>query len=353
MNHAASTHDVKVDYLPEAGLEDPKFVSLSEKFYGKGQYASRKARLEHFSAFLDFRCCVAIVDGDYVGQSCAYKTYAIAEGKRREFWWAVDTFVLSECRGKGIGKKLQEKLHQDIPNFSTAWYSPINGIIKRKYGADDIFGYRLMYYPVSCLFSMALDACWRKIFKRPFPVRLSLPSFYSRLNSLMSLKRLRRCEVEEHRVQDMAEHDFAFIAESMKGYDFYIERSPEFLRWRYTAMPYGIHLYRIKQEGKQVAFAACSDPHPSGFCGAPVQVVTIYELLIAPDVSLNRKDVMFLLSEQFRKQGKHVDGIYSSLDTSYMGRVCYPVSPRLVLSTLRGKFKNPYFTFADQDLDQI
>ena len=97
-----------------------------------------------------------------VGQASAFKVTAIIEGKEQALYWGCDTFLLQEYRGYGIGKTLQKIMHETCPNFSSAWYSPINGIIKRKCGCFDLMELRFTYYPVSYFMGMMWPACYPK-----------------------------------------------------------------------------------------------------------------------------------------------------------------------------------------------
>lgn len=355
MPPADSKRDIKVEcsYLSLEELKNEDFVEFSEKFFGKGSFANRFARMRYFASLYDFRCLSARMDGRYMGQTCGYKAYAVANGNRQELWWSFDTFVLAESRGMGIGKMLQAKLHRDLPNFTSAWYSPINGIIKRKCGANAIFEMHMAYYPVSRLWTVIADALCRKLFKKPFPLSLPLPYFYSKLNAAFRKRLLRAHELREISLADLQESDFRFISESLKKYDFYIERSPEFIRWRYSEMPRGVRLYKILHDGELCAFAACSLSHAGSYRAARVQVSCIYDLIIGEHAELTDRDVMVLLADAFRQKGEKLDGFLSSLPTRYHGKIHYPLAPIEVLSTNQGKYRHPYFTYADQDLDQI
>lgn len=355
MPSADSKQSIKVEcsYIPSEGLEEQKYSDFLQKCYGHDCAAFRISRMRHFAALDDFRCCIASVDNQYVGQSCAYKTYAIAHGERHEFWWSIDTIVLPESRGMGVGKKLQGKLHSDLPNFSSAWYSPINGIIKKRCGAHGLFGIHMAYYPVSRFFSIISHLLCLKFLKRRMTFIPKLPFLYSTLNFLFKRKDKKQYTVQEVSHADLGKDDFAFIAQSLRQYDFYIERSPRFLHWQYKEMMHGVHLFRILKDEKQCGFVACSSVHNSSFYGVPISAVSIYELLTDPDSSLSRKGAMSLITNVFRSRNEYFDGFLSTVDVNYLGKLYYPLSYRSVLSTLPGEYINPYFTYADQDLDQL
>ncbi|MDE6652349.1 MAG: GNAT family N-acetyltransferase, partial [Paramuribaculum sp.] len=134
---------IEYHYLDD--IESAEYKALLEEYYGN-QWHSRYERVLWYKKHTELNILVATDNGKIVGQSSVYKDTAIVKGKPEIIWWSVDTFVLKSERGKGIGKALQAKLHQDFNAISSIWYSRANGIIKIKCGAKQILQRKQCYY---------------------------------------------------------------------------------------------------------------------------------------------------------------------------------------------------------------
>ena len=143
---------IELIYLSENKISMEKYYELLHTYYNKNEISDRIKRVNWYLQKGDnFRILLALVNGELIGQTCAYKCTAVFNGKEIDWWWGVDNFVIKSMRGKGIGKKLQEKLHKDLINFSSAWYSPSNGHIKRKLGSSPFCKINFNYYPINSL----------------------------------------------------------------------------------------------------------------------------------------------------------------------------------------------------------
>ena len=356
--------DSKPEYyfLEEKDLESQEFI----EFTNSGEYKKFKhckeeddlyerqmVKIRYYQSCYDLKILCAKIDGRIVGQSCALKAYAIAKGERVEWWWSVDTFLMKACRGKGIGKQLQKILHDTLPNFSSAWYTPDNERVKKKCGAHGIGAIDFAYYPISTSLFIFGDLAFRKLFKRPIPFRISIPYMYSSLNGLFLNTKLKDYTVTEIPYDKMGDDVAEFMESALSSKDFHIERSLHFLKWRYSFLPAGYQMLRIEKEGKTEAIVTFSNVYNSRFDEAPIKGVTIYDMVISPESKLTKKQLLIYIANRFRKQHAKVDGFQMLDNFRYFGRWRYPFHSSPILTTLPGDYQDVYLTFADQDMYQI
>lgn len=362
MKYMKNGKEIELFFLSEddfSSQEFKDFVNSDEyrKFMHTGiatdLYKLRMKRFDLYRSYYDLKVLGVRVNGSFVGQSCAFKSVAIVNGEKREWWWGADMYLFEECRGLGIGKALQEKLHYELPNFSSAWYTPINGIIKEKCGAHGIFDIWFNYYPVSSSLTVFGDLCFRKVFKRPFPFRLSIPFFYSGINSLFADVKLRGYKVNEVKYGDLGTKESDFMEIALSNRDFHIERSLHFLKWKYRNLKAGYHMLRIENNSKIEAFVAFSKIYETRFDVVPIKCVSIYDLVISPESRLKVKQILLYVAQWYKKRKESFDGFQMLEKISYLGRINYPFHSCKVLSTIEGNYKNAYLTLADQDMDQI
>ena len=123
MKYTKAGKEIEIFYLSEKDFFSQQFKDFvnSEGFskflHSENDvelFEKRIRRINLYRSYLDVKVLGATVNGRFVGQSCAFRSVVVANGVRREWWWSVDTFLLQECRGLGIGKALQEKFHQDF-----------------------------------------------------------------------------------------------------------------------------------------------------------------------------------------------------------------------------------------------
>ena len=90
-----------------------------------------------------------------------------------------DTFLFKQYRGGGRGKQLQKQLHDDLPNFTSAAFTPINGIIKKKCGCEPLFDKQEYYYGVSSFFLLLSSIFAYKVLKINLSVKSVIPYIYT------------------------------------------------------------------------------------------------------------------------------------------------------------------------------
>lgn len=363
MQYEVKGKQVEIFFLTKEDLCSQEYIDFlnSEecaKFFhapeGMTVYEGKKKRMDMYFSLYDLKALAVKVDGKYAGQSCGFKVYAIVRGERKELWWSCDTFLLPACRGLGIGKKLQQTLHEQLPNFSSAWYTPINGIVKRKCGAKDIANVYFDYFPVSTWLSVFCDLACLKVFKKPLPFKLRIPYLYSNLMSLFTCTRYGDYTVTEIPYEQLGAEESAFMEDALKDKDLHIERSEHFLKWRYGNLPRKYHMLKFEKDGKTEAIVAFSEIHRTRYVESYIQSVNIYDIVIAPESKLTVRSVMLYVAKWYKHRGERFDGFQSLNDCKYFGRIVWPYPSVPMLSTLTDDFcLDSYLSLGDQDMDQI
>ena len=347
------TMEVTYKFLTAEEFHSPEYVELQNKIHGKNGYASRLKRMEHYAAIGDFRVIVAIIDGKMVGQASAYKVKAIIEGKEQPFYWGCDTFLLPESRGYGVGKRLQNELHKVCPNFSSAWYSPINGIIKRKCGGTDLVDLKFTYYPVSNFCGLMWQLASAKLFKKRLTVKIQIPFLYYNLNRLFHKNRWKEYEVMEIPYSELGEKIAKFMENSLKNYDFHIKRDLEYLRWAYGWKEGQYHMLTFTRNGEIEAVVALSKAHNATHVIARFRGVSVLDLVISPQLELTTKDVLMYVIKYHKDCHENIEGVITLEQMNYFPRFVYPRPSVSMLSTYGKKLKKGYVSFIDQDMDQL
>lgn len=331
-----------------------RYISFFEMFHGAGSFQQRRERIHWYFRSGNFKLLVAVADNRYVGQSCSYKTTAIIHGKEQEWWWGVDSFVLEEMRGRSIGKALQKKLHEDCPNFSSASYSSLNGIIKKKCGGHEILDYHRYYCPVSCWLTLYSELVLKKFISRKiaFP-RIRLPYCYSLLNRPQATGKY---TINELVPSDYNDQLSAFVEECLRNSSFHIHRSNTYLRWKYLQNPSIKYIgIEIKNNGQREAVVFFTDVYKGKYTVSAVMVSKILDAIILPESSLTQKMLLSFVVEYFRKRGTKLDGLLTLIPSGYWPQIQYPAShPSYMLSTLHAPLlENGYLAYSDQDMEQM
>ena len=345
--------DISLSYIDRDDIFKKEYKDFIEMYHGRGTYSAWKERILWYFSLGEnlFRILVAKSGNRYVGQSCAYHVCASICSNNYDLWWGIDAFVLSEMRGKGIGKQLQGQLHRDLPNFSSAWYSPTNGIIKRKCGDRGILDLYFGYYPVSCFFSISIELAIKKIVSRKlsFP-RFRLPFFYSSL--FFKGKRLKEYLVEELPVSSLPSLS-GFIESCISNTQFHIIRTYDYLQWKYVDNPrMNCHVLSISKSEQLVGLIVFSDVKEGGVVMAKARIVKIYESVFTKGSLLTHEQCMLLVVDYFRNNNQGFDGIMSLQNLNYWPSLIYPrPSSELLSSCSIDKLKTGYITYSDQDME--
>lgn len=337
-------------YLQEKDIETTRYISFFEMYHGVGSFQQRGERIRWYFRSGNFKLLVAIVDNRYVGQACSYKTTAIIQGEEYEWWWGVDNFVLEEMRGKGIGKALQKKLHDDCPNFSSASYSSLNGIIKKKCGSQVSLDYHKYYCPVSCWFTLYTELALKKIIGREitFP-RIRIPYFYGLFNKSQAVGKF---TIKELNPSDYDDQLSSFMEDCLKYTSFHIQRSVTYLKWKYLQNPSIKYIgIEIMNNGQREAMVLFTDVYQGKYIVSKARVSKILDAVILPGSSLTQKKLLSFVVEYFRKRKTEIDGLMTLIPSGYWPQIKYPAH---MLSTIdKPLLGNGYLTYSDQDMEQM
>jgi hypothetical protein len=288
-----------------------------------------------------------------VGQSCGSQVTAQIFGKRKNFTWGCDSWVDDKMQGRGIGKMLQGKLHEDCENFSSAWYSRTNGHIKRKFGGKPIFSYPFTYYPVSCLFSIAFILGVKKFISRKFNgFKLRLPNMYYYLNRMFALG-LGKYTVREVSFDKSREDVAEFMETNLKDTDFHVIRSSEYLQWKYGDGGIKYVMLEVLKEGKREAIVSFRYPRKAIYLQVKCLNANILDAVIDKKSSLTMKDLLLFVMRYCKPL--HIDGIIFLQNASFYPKLTYPYPCSYVLSTLKldKTIVNPYLNCLDQEMEQV
>jgi len=334
---------VKLEYIEDANVSEESYLHFLESQYGHRAHCKHGVRREWYKKRSGYKILLALENGHILGQSCAYKDIAIIHGKETEIWWGVDVFVLPEARGKGVGKLMQQKFHRELPNFCSAWYSPVNGIVKRKCGSKELFSVSFCYYPISSHFSYIGSLILKKVLKRSISLKCSIPFLYTFLNS-------RRNKDISFREVALDEQVFNFISDSsLSSSDFYVKRDSKYLTWRYIENPnLKFHVIELFKADKVEAIAIFTEVHSEeGF-----YVSKVMDVFKKRESVIEEKDILCSIAKYFKFKSTRIDGLLHLTVCNYYPRF---VRETKFLSTMNlvKDVMRPYLSYSDQDMVQM
>jgi GNAT superfamily N-acetyltransferase len=338
------SYNVQFQYIEDSNISEKDYLLFLESYYGKRSKYKYDSRRTWYQQKDGYKILLAIDNGKILGQSCAFKDTIIIHGNETNIWWGIDVFVRPEARGYDIGKRMQKKLHNDLPNFSSAWYSPINGIVKKKCGAKELFPISFCYYPISSFISYIGNKIINKILKCNLNLKVSLPFLYSNFNSIKIRGDYSYNEIE------LNDNVVKFIeASSLSSSDFYIKRNKQYLIWRYINNPnLKYHIIEIKKRDKTEGVVFFTDVESeSGFYTA--KIMDVFKTHMS---SLSDKDILYFVTKYFKNKKMKIDGLFSLTKCTYFPRL---IRQTMLLSTIETEkeINNPYISYSDQDMVQM
>lgn len=330
-------------YKDEYAGSDQEYFEFLTKCYADRASIKFNERGRWYHNGQGYKILLAVRDNKIVGQSCAFKVVVVVKGKDKPIWWGCDSYVLAEARGCGVGKRLQRKLHEDLPNFSSAYYAPTNGHIKRKLGAKELFPIEFTYYPISsCLLPIG-SMIASKFLKRKWPF-VHIPNLYYHLNKASASKyKYKKVELTEELVGKMQT--------SLQQSDFYIKRDWGYMKWRYVDSP-GLtyNVIEISNKDQVLAHAIISSACSKG----NYKVVYLMDQFIYNSECINNKSVLAVVASYIKEMIGTIDGIYSLHPANWFLKFIYPKPNVKFLSTIEvTDIINPYVSYSDQDMVQI
>lgn len=333
-------------------LENDEYNSVEYldlvKSYKKSETKSALSRFAWYKNGGDYKVAVAIVNGRFVGQATAYACKAVISGRITKIYWGVDNFLLKEFQGKGIGKKLQQFLHDNLINFSSAWYAPVNLYIKHKCGSKDLWLTSFSYYACSNWFCFIVKKITQKFLHKEIKLQPIVHNLYYNLNKIFIGKNSFK---EEYFTKDSSDI-IDFIKKTMcnRGYDFFVERNIDYMMWKYQMNPSMTYRMLAKREnGNLKAVVFFTDVYKIHHIGISLYASKILDFFVEEDKYLSSLHIAVM--DYFIRKKIYIDGIISLKDFFWIGKVSYK---RPMLSTYKGeKILNPYISCSDQDMEQM
>lgn len=333
---------MKLFYLNEKlGIEE-RYKELLKGFY-KERFETKWERYQWYLKTGNLNVLVAEDEGKLIGQSCAVRCNLSICNSVYEIAWGVDSFVLAEYRGKGIGKTLQKKLHTDFEGFSSTSYSSANGHIKKKCGAHAITTARFYYYPVSSFFSLYLSLGCFKLLNKKLPI-LRIPRLYDPFFTKKAEITLLRKWDEEH---------IDFINKVLKSrYDLYVNRDIIYMNWKYEENPsVNYDILDVKFNGERVAMVGLSKPLKGHLAGLNLNVIKLFDFFVSETHGVTDKQVFAIVKKWIVN---NYDGIDVIMGLNEIPGLKIKWHEREFLSNLMDApdVKRPYLSAMDQDIEQ-
>lgn len=327
------------------------------EYYGESADA-RYDRMQWYHKRGRYRILLAVEDGVLLGQSCVYSVDVAINSEKKELWWGVDGFVLEKARGRGIGKMLQKQLHRDFTFFSSLWYSRLNGIIKHKCGAYELFKCPFNYYPVSSFLSVVLRVFIKRFLHKQFSIPIKCRNKYFRLNDLFSLGN--KWVVEDVHLSEQIDTLIPLINKSLNEHDFYVIRGKDYLTWKYLKNPtigeYKTLCFYSKINPEMLlGVVIFSIPYVKTTFSIPLKVFTILDCFTLPGSGLSKRQILLAAIRYYHNIGIVMDGVLTLNDFSYFPYLRYPWKGTALLTNYvrYSNFKNPYLSYSDQDMEQM
>ena len=350
--------------MAENDIEYREITEVSDEAYRNflyekdGKYYAEQflQRISWYFQYGKYKLITASINNKIVAHAGAFGVFAMIDGEKVEWWWGVDTFALPEARGKGIGKGLQQRLH-DLPNFSSQAYSKINGNIKLKCGCKSLIDTHFVYYPCSRFFSAIAGMFAIKLFGRECALPSVMQGKYSMLNR--SLKKSFNFNVKVFADRQPIEKYADFINCNLEKFDFYIQRTPEYLVWKYAenpSMDYVTMEIYGNTNASLLGLLIFSKVKERVVYMTKLRVSMVLDFVSADDTALDLKDAILLIESYCRQHGIAIDGVCALQKCHYYPRFSYPVKGRSLLSTFDTKgnpIQRPYISYSDQDMEQI
>ena len=340
--------EIEIKRLEETFFSEHEYYQLLQEFNGT-RTAYKYKQYKWYKKHGKYLVAVVIVNGRLVGQATSYVCNASYSGVTLPISWGCDTFVLPQYRGLGLGKRLQKYLHEHTDNFSSAGYTPLNGIIKRKCGAKELFVNDFIYYPISNLFNFAFQKLGSKWFKKNFKLPSCGFPFYYYLNK----KRIKGFKISVEEYSAISDEILAFMEATLHSqYDFYVIRDKEYMQWKYVENPsMTFKMLTVRKNEVLCGVIFFTDVALCALSGINLRHCKLLDSILVKDCGFTQKDALMCVMQYWTSRHIRIDGIASMFDVPYLGKVGFK---RPMLSTLKNvKIHSPYMAYSDQDLEQM
>lgn len=331
-------------YSKDVGIEEQYKTFLKE--YYKERFEAKWARFLWYSKKAGYHILLAEIDGELVGQSCVYPSKLTIDGEVHDIYWGVDNFVLSSYRGKGVGKALQKRLHEDFEGFSSTSYAGVNGHIKRKYGAQAISKTNFYFFPISTFFSLYLSLGICKVLKKHLGIlrfrNLYAPPYYSK-------------GVDIEVVNSWYSNDIEFVNHTLSNrYDMYVYRDYNYMKWKYVENPsVDYDILRIRKDGIIVAIVSLSKQRREMFAGVSLNTVKVLDFFNPVDSGMTDRQILSNIKTWIAKNRQSTDVLKGVTDINTAIKIKYHTRPFLTNMKNIKQVHRPYISCMDQDLEQM
>ncbi len=346
----ATNAEVTLQYLNFNQIDESKYILFLSKFYNDRVSVKYPIRHNWFEKAPGLVIVLAIYQGEIVGQTSGIKNFAFIKGVKEEWWWSVDTFVLPELRGKRIGYMVQQKLHNDLKNFSSASYTKLNGKSKKSSGANDLFYNSFMYFPVNNFFGILISSVIKKLYNKELRLKRLQYNLYYYLNK----KGIKDIHIRENDFFKQTSRIINFIQTCLKKKDFYMERTVEFIRWKYYENPsVKVNNLTFFKNDRIIAEVFFSDVYNTRLVNIQASFSKVLDVFVEneKDKKLN-KMIISEITRYFIKRNVQIDGLCSMQKFNYYPFITFLHQP--LLSTHKVEtFSNPYLSYGDADMEQM
>ena len=340
---------IEVRKLGIKEFQSKEYKQLLRNYYSE-KYKLKLRQFEWFRQIKDYVTVIALVDGVMVGQASAYACNVKCKEETEIIYWGCDTFILEEYRGLGLGRKMQQFLYDNVPNFTSVGYSKINGIIKRKCGAKKIGESVFSYYGVCTIAQFLVLKVISLLFKKEQTVKTCKLPMYYLFNRII-------CNgfcLKEENYLDIENEVIDFINLVLETqYDFYVIRNKSYMKWKYVdnkTMTFRLLTYR-DECGKLLGLAFVTDAFKTKLSGLNLTYSKVLDLFIKSEAKISNRDFHFSIIRYFLSKGIYLDGLASLFDFKWLGKISFR---RDMLSTFQPiAIKAPYISYSDQDLEQM
>ena len=342
--------EITIEYLDFDKIIEDQYVSFLSKFYADRVGIKFPIRYNWLNNAPGFVIILAFYKGEIVGQTSGVKNYAFVKGVKEEWWWSVDTFVLPQMRGKRIGYMLQQKLHNELKNFSSASYTKLNGKSKKSSGANDLFYNSFIFFPINSYLRILIKTVVKKYFNKDLQLRLPRINFYYFLNR----KKVIDVSIQENDFFEQSTKILSFIQSTLKKKDFYMERTEDFIHWKYYENPsVKVNNLTFYRNDKIIAEVFFSDVYNTRLINIQAKICKVLDVFMADekDRELN-KIIISEIGRYFIKRKIKIDGLCSMQKFNYYPYFTFLHQP--LLSTHKAvEFSNPYLSYGDADMEQM
>ncbi len=319
-----------------------------------------------FLSSSDLPVWIATDKGRVVAQTCAQIEPIKIGGKLTHVGWSVDTFVLPEYRGRGIGYRLQEANQQNHPVFMSLSMSKGNRRVKAALGSTAL--------PPIKIFQLRAGTTASEMSRRGLCngglsvlgrssavnwIASKAASFYQASNWHAVKRRHFDEKFEMRQLARFTAGTDELWSRVSETVGISVHRCSELLNWKYVDQPH-VCYQRVAAwtarslDGYVVSRKCISPPEPD--------VGLIVDLVAMPSNSGVLRALVLGAVDRLRKQGaktieaatghQEIEAIYKSLgfrEVRKLWPMCH-ASPTAEIDRLGGP---PFFSMGDHDIDQF